>query len=155
MRALRDKRIQISPDYVQETTFNKQGGYARTLLLLRMLPRPTAIFAANDMIALGALQAIRELGLRCPNDISVIGFDDLDLCENTEPSLSSVSQPGYQMGTTAARILFERVGGDNAPPKHIVLPTSLKIRESVAPPADQDISLRMRRNSSKKGETEA
>jgi LacI family transcriptional regulator len=127
----------VKPEYVQETTFDKQSGYSKTLLLLRMIPRPTAIFAGNDLIALGALLAIRDTGLRCPEDISVMGFDDLDFAEIINPSLSSVSQPGYQLGTTAARLLLDRVEGDTAPAKHLVLETSLKIRDSVAPPVQQ------------------
>lgn len=133
-KAIREAKISISPEYIQETTFDKQGGYTKTLLLLRLIPRPTAIFAGNDMIALGALRAIRESGLRCPEDISIMGFDDLDLAEATHPPLSSVSQSGYQLGTTAAHILIERLHGDKSPPKHIVLRTSLSLRNSVAPP---------------------
>jgi LacI family transcriptional regulator len=132
-RALREAGLQLPPEYVQETTFDKNGGYAKTLVLLRLLPRPTAIFAGNDMIALGALLAIRDAGLRCPEDISLMGFDDLDIAEMTNPSLSSVSQSGYQLGTTAARILLDRLDGDKGPAKHLVLETALKLRNSVAP----------------------
>ena len=80
------------------------------------------------------LTAIRDAGLRCPDDVSVMGFDDLDLAETTNPSLSSVSQSGYQLGTTAARILLERIQGDTGPSKHIVLETSLRVRDSIAAP---------------------
>jgi DNA-binding LacI/PurR family transcriptional regulator len=136
-RAIREAKIHIAPEYMQETTFDKQGGYSKTLLLLRMIPRPTAIFAGNDMIALGALRAIREAGVLCPEDISLIGFDDLDLAETTHPPLSSVSQSGYQLGTTAAHILIERLHGDKSPAKHVVLPTALSLRGSVsAPPTE-------------------
>jgi LacI family transcriptional regulator len=135
-RAVREARLPLAPEYIQETSFDKSGGHAKALVLLRLIPRPTAIFAGNDMIALGALLAIRESGLRCPEDVSLIGFDDLDLAETTNPSLSSVSQSGYQLGTTAARILLDRLEGDASPAKHIVLETSLKLRHSVAgPPA--------------------
>jgi LacI family transcriptional regulator len=133
-RALHEKKISIAPEYIQETTFDQHGGHAKTMLLLRMIPRPTVIFAGNDMIAFGALLAFREAGLRCPDDISLIGFDNLDLAEMTSPPLSSVSQPGYQMGTTAARMLIDRVRGDHGPAKHVVIETALKIRDSVAPP---------------------
>jgi|SRR5579885_528060 DNA-binding LacI/PurR family transcriptional regulator len=133
-RALHHARISIAPEYIQEATFDKRGGYTKTTLLLRMLPRPTAIFAGNDMIAFGALLAIREAGLRCPEDVSLMGFDNLELAEMTNPPLSSVSQPGYQLGTTAAQILLDRVGGDKGPAKHRVLETELKLRESVMPP---------------------
>ena len=89
------------------------------------------------MMALGALLAIREAGLRCPEDVLLMGFDDLELAETTNPSLSSVSQSGYQLGTTAARILLDRLEGDKSPAKHLVLQTSLRLRHSVAaPPVD-------------------
>ena len=131
-RALKDARINIPLDFIQETTFDRDGGYSKSMVLLRMLPRPSAIFATNDMIAIGVLVAIRELGLRCPEDVSVIGFDNLAFSETTSPPLTSVHQPGYQLGTTAARILLDRVGGDKEPAKHCILPTELKIRASVA-----------------------
>jgi DNA-binding LacI/PurR family transcriptional regulator len=139
-RAMKVAKIHLSPEYVQETSFDKQGGHAKTLVLLRLIPHPTAIFAGNDMIALGVLLAVREAGLRCPEDISIMGFDDLDLAETTNPSLSSVSQSGYQLGTTAARLLLDRREGDTSPAKHIVLETLLHLRNSVAPPqkATQD-----------------
>src|SRR5258708_30756384 len=133
-RAVREARLHLSPEYVQETSFDKSGGHSKALVLLRLIPRPTAIFAGNDMIALGALLAIREAGLRCPEDVSLMGFDDLDLAETTNPSLSSVSQSGYQLGSSAARILLDRLQGDQGPAKHLILETSLKLRHSVAPP---------------------
>jgi LacI family transcriptional regulator len=133
-RAVREARVQVASEYIQETTFDKQGGYLKTLMLLKLIPRPTAIFAGNDMIALGALLAIREAGLNCPKDVSLMGFDDLDLAVTTNPSLSSVSQSGYQLGTTAARILIDRIQGDTSPAKHVVLETSLNLRDSVAAP---------------------
>lgn len=131
-RAMHEAKLSISLDYIQEATFDKQAGYQKSTTLLRMLPRPTAIFAGNDMIALGVLLAIREMGLRCPEDISVMGFDNLDFAETTSPSLSSVHQSGYQLGATAARIVLDRVSGDASAPKHCVLQTELKMRESVA-----------------------
>ena len=133
-RALKQAKIHLSPEYVQETTFDKRGGHAKTLILLRLIPRPTAIFAGNDMIALGALLAVREAGLRCPEDISIMGFDDMDLCETTNPSLSSVSQSGYQLGTSAARLLLDRKEGDTSAARHIILETQLNLRNSVGPP---------------------
>ena len=151
-RAMKKAKLHhLSPEYVQETSYDKQGGHAKTLILLRLIPRPTAIFAGNDMIALGALLAVREAGLRCPEDVSIIGFDDLDLCESTNPSLSSVSQSGYQLGTTAARLLLDRREGDTSPAKHIVLETLLNLRHSVAPPPEtpQDNSSMKKRRGSK------
>lgn len=133
-RAVKEAGLPLGPEYVQETTFDIRGGYSKTQILLRLIPRPTAFFAGNDMIALGILLAVRDAGLRCPHDISVMGFDDLDLAETTNPALSSVSQSGYQLGTTAVQILLDRINGDVSPARHIVLQTSLKLRNSVAPP---------------------
>jgi LacI family transcriptional regulator len=108
------------------------------MLLLRMIPRPTAIFAGNDLIAFGVLQAIREAGLRCPEDISLIGFDDMEPAAMLNPELSSVSQPGYQLGTTAASILIDRVDGDLSPAKQVVLQTAVQLRHSVVSVQEQE-----------------
>lgn len=133
-RALKEAGIPLEPDYVQEARFERIGGYEAAKRLLGMLPRPTAIFASNDLIALGVLAAAREMGLRCPEDLSLVGFDNLDFAEFTAPALSTVYQPGYQLGTAAARLLLDRIGGKKHPPERILLPTELKIRESVAIP---------------------
>jgi DNA-binding LacI/PurR family transcriptional regulator len=133
-RALKKAGLEAPREYLQETTFNKAGGYAKTKILLRMVPRPTAILACNDMIALGALQAIREADLRCPEDISLMGFDGLDLTEMTTPQLASVYQSPYQLGATAAQLALDRVRDKTSPARKIVLKTELRIRESVAPP---------------------
>ena len=134
-RALAEAKVSIEPEYIQEARFNRNSGYEAAMRLLRMLPRPTAIFACNDLMALGVLLAARESSLRCPEDLSIVGFDNLDLTEFTAPALTSVHQPGYQLGTTAARLLLERIDGLKMQPKKVVLPTELKIRSSVAPPA--------------------
>ena len=133
-RALKQAGLQSVPGYMQETTFDRAGGHAKTKMLLRMLPRPTAILACNDMIALGALMAIREAGLHCPDDISLIGFDGLDLTEVTSPQLSSVYQSSYQLGAAAAELALDRVAQQDSPARHVVLKTELRIRESVAAP---------------------
>jgi LacI family transcriptional regulator len=133
-RAMKEAGLKVAPEYIQETTFDKHGGLSKTMIMLRLIPRPTAILAGNDMIALGCLLALRQAGLRCPQDVSIMGFDDLDLAETTNPALSSVSQSGYQLGTTAAKLLLDRIQGDIGPPKHIVLETSLKLRDSVGSP---------------------
>lgn len=137
-RALRQAGIEIAAAYMQETTFNQAGGYAKAKVLLKLLPRPTAILACNDMIALGALLAIRELGLRCPEDISLCGFDGLDLTEATTPQLSSVYQSPYQLGATAAQLALDRLKNPGGPAQHILLKTELRIRESVTYPSKQD-----------------
>lgn len=137
-RALRKAGLEASPGSMQETTFDRAGGFAKTKILLKMIPRPTAILACNDLIALGALLAIREEGLHCPDDVSIIGFDGLDLTETTTPQLSSVYQSPYQLGAEAAQLALDRVAQKDSPVRHIVLRTELRIRDSVAPPPKID-----------------
>jgi len=136
-RALDEAKIKLAPKYIQEGDFNKQSGYEKAGFLLQMDPRPTAIFAANDLLAFGAMNAIRDTGLRCPEDVSVIGFDNLDLAEVVTPPLTSVEQSGYNLGAVAAQLIADRIRGDKSPRRAHILPTTLQHRASVAPaPAD-------------------
>ncbi len=141
-RALSEAGLEIEPEFVQEGEFDTASGYRAALRLLRMLPRPTAIFACNDLIAFGVLQAARELNLRCPEDLSIVGFDSLEFTKFTDPSLTSVYQPGYQLGATAARLLLQRVDGMRSAPKKVILPTELQKRNSVGPAPEEGVRLR-------------
>ena len=136
-RALRRAGIELDPNFVQESTFDRAGGHTKAGLLLAMTTRPTAIVAFNDLIALGALLAIHEAGLNCPNDVSLIGFDGLDLTETTTPQLSSVSQSPYQMGAEAAKLVLERIAQRESSPRKVVLKAELRLRQSVAAPAKE------------------
>jgi len=131
-QALDDAGISIGPEYIQEAQFDRNSGYTSTIRLLQLLPRPTAIFATNDLMAMGALLAIRDAKLVCPKDVSVISFDGLDVTELTDPAMTTVYQPGYQLGYSAARLLLERIDGSDAPAKEIELETELRVRHSVA-----------------------
>ena len=133
---LQQAGVILPSEYVQEARFDRQSGYQAALRLLRMLPRPTAIFAGNDLMALGVLLAARELNLRCPQDLSIVGFDSFEFDEFTEPTLTSVYQPGYQMGAAAANLLMERIHGSTARAKSLVLPSELKCRASSGPAPD-------------------
>jgi DNA-binding LacI/PurR family transcriptional regulator len=130
-RALAEARVQLPSKYVTEAPFNPDGGFAAATRLLSLTPRPMAIFAANDTLAIGALAAIRALRLRCPQDVSLIGFDDLEFSEFTEPSLTTVFQPGYHIGALACQLLLDRVRGATHPAERKILNTELRIRNSV------------------------
>jgi DNA-binding LacI/PurR family transcriptional regulator len=95
----------------------------------------TAIFTASDLMAVGALAAVKASKLKCPEDVSIISFDGLSFTDFTEPALTSIVQPSYQLGFTAAKLLLNRIEGDTSPPQHIVLKTELAIRDSVQTPA--------------------
>lgn len=140
--ALEEKGIAIEPEYIQEGRFDRLSGYEKMRVLLQLRPRPTAVFASNDLIALGVLAALEEGGLRCPDDLSLVGFDDLDFADFVQPALTTVSQPGYQMGAKGASLLIRRLQGFADAPQHVVLPTELKLRHSVTVPAGMARSLR-------------
>jgi LacI family transcriptional regulator len=95
---------------------------------------PTAIFASNDCMALGVIDAIRDHGLKIPDDISVIGFDDIPQASLVRPALTTVQQPLEQMGRLATQMLLEILTNTDSKPHRIELPTQLMIRDSTAKP---------------------
>jgi LacI family transcriptional regulator len=95
------------------------------------------VFAANDLMAIGALIAIREAGLRAPDDVSVVGFDDIPQASIVTPRLTTVAVPKYAMGHTAAELLLGRLDGHRSERVSVELPHSLVIRESTGPPPSQ------------------
>jgi DNA-binding LacI/PurR family transcriptional regulator len=107
---------------------------ARVLLDVDAAARPTAIFALNDMQALGVYQAARDLGLHIPDDLSVVGFDDLPMAKWVTPPLTTVRQPLVRMGVTAARLLLRLAAGEHPSERRIELATELIARASTAPP---------------------
>lgn len=133
-KALKEHGLQLSPEYVQESLFNQESGYLCAMRLLRMVPRPTALFAGNDLIAVGALSAVKASKLRCPEDVSIVSFDGMSFTEFTDPTLTSIVQPSYQLGHAAARLLLDRIEGDTSEARHLVLKTELKIRDSTQAP---------------------
>jgi LacI family transcriptional regulator len=96
---------------------------------------PTALFAANILTTLGALRAIEDLGLRIPEDVAVIGFDDFELAHVLRPRFTLVRQPAAELGRRAAQMLFDRLDSGGPPePRRLVLPTELVVRESCGCP---------------------
>jgi LacI family transcriptional regulator len=111
--ALRDGGMTPEASLEREGDFTEAGGYAATLELLSMQKRPTAIFAANDSMAIGALSALRESGVRVPEDMAVAGFDDIPLARFMDPPLSSVHVPICELGSRAVEILLHGVTHKN------------------------------------------
>jgi len=114
--ALRSRGLPFEPDLLQAGDFNDQGGYQAMRALLALTPRPTAVFAANDLMALGAYLAIREAGLHIPHDVAVVGFDNIPTSRLVSPPLTTVDQFQHRVGQRAAEMLLERLNGA-APPK--------------------------------------
>jgi LacI family transcriptional regulator len=101
--------------------------------LLAGSERPTAIVAGNDLMALGCYDVFAELGIACPGDISVIGFNDMPFSDRFQPPLSTIRVPQYEMGTSAAELLLERMQQPEAAPRHVLLEPELVVRASTAP----------------------
>jgi LacI family transcriptional regulator, galactose operon repressor len=133
-KAMASAELPVRPGYVQESEFNKAAGHAKAVELLRMVPRPTAIFAGNDLIAFGVLAAIREAKLRCPSDISVVGYDNLDEGDSSLPALTTVDQFSYQIGVKAAEMVVAKRHKRDGEPRKVVLSPVLRVKESTAPP---------------------
>ena len=92
----------------------------------------TAIVAGNDLIALGCLTALRDRGVDCPRDMSVVGFNDIPFLDRQTPALTTVHIPQYEIGLEAARLFVDRVANPDLPVRHSVVPTSLVVRGSVS-----------------------
>ena len=101
--ALRTHHIAFASELVYEGTFSQPDGYAGTQALLELKVPPTAIFASNDVMAMGVMDAVRSRGLRIPGDISVVGFDDIPLSSMVHPALTTVNQPLEKMGRVATQ----------------------------------------------------
>jgi LacI family transcriptional regulator len=118
-------------EYVAYGDFYFETGYAAARKLLALDEPPTAIFAASDMMALGVIRAAAEAGLTIPGDLSVVGFDDIQLAEHIHPPLTTLAQDKAGLGVAAARALLRQIeGADTAEP--VTLPVSLIVRGSTA-----------------------
>jgi DNA-binding LacI/PurR family transcriptional regulator len=115
---------------------NEEGGRRGVQELLRAEPFPTAIFASNDLCAIGAMDALEEAGLSIPDDVSLIGFDNTTLAALRHISLTSINQPGGFMGRSAVERLWERIDGERTTPQHDVVAPDLVVRSTTGPPRD-------------------
>ena len=120
--------------YVRPGEFTYETGLLGAVALLDLEEPPTAIFAGNDEIALGAMEAARTRGLRIPEDLSVVGFDDTSLAQMASPPLTTVRQPLREMGGAALRTALRLANGEKVESHHIELATELVVRASTAPP---------------------
>jgi len=130
-RALIENNIPIRDELTVEGTFKLDSGFNGVNTLLERNIHFTAIFACNDLMAVGAIKALRRKNLDVPDDVSVMGFDGIPLCEYIEPALTTVVQPIYEMGKTAAELLLESIKGGTELKDHIVLDTRIEVREST------------------------
>jgi LacI family transcriptional regulator len=122
------------PEYILETDFQYEGGYLAGQALLALPEPPTAIFAQSDNLAIGVMRAARARGLRVPEDLSVVGFNDVEVARVTTPTLTTISQPLQALGHHAVSMLYRQIEGQPLEASRIELSTRLVVRQSTAPP---------------------
>ncbi|QPB41583.1 substrate-binding domain-containing protein [Rodentibacter haemolyticus] len=130
-KALLEANIQPNPAWIIESHFDFEGGFVGMKKLLATPNRPTAVFCCSDTIAVGAYQVIHQQGLKIPQDISVIGYDDIELARYLSPPLSTVSQPKAELGKLAVEILLQRIKEPDSHYQTITLNPNLVLRQSI------------------------
>ena len=130
--ALEAAHIPIDPELIRSGDFRLQSGYLQTTALLTLADPPTAIFAGNDLQAMGAYKALYLRNIHVPEHMSVIGFDDIALTTIVSPSLTTVRQPLFDMGRVATTMLLRQIAGEPLDSPRVELPTTLITRESCA-----------------------
>ncbi|KKZ53504.1 transcriptional regulator [Haemophilus haemolyticus] len=138
-KALSEANIVLNPDWIVESHFDFEGGIVGAQKLLALSDRPTAIFCCSDTIAIGAYQAIQNQGLRIPQDISIMGYDDIELARYLFPSLSTISQPKAELGKLAVETLLQRIQEPNENYRTLVLEPTCILRESISSPSNVKI----------------
>jgi LacI family transcriptional regulator len=118
---------------LQPGDFTSEGGYAAMHAILRQTPRPSAVFVANDLMAIGALCAAHECGVAVPDALSLVGFDDIELARFACPPLTTVAQPKQRIAAMAVDMLLERIEGRRQDARKVVLQPELRVRASTAP----------------------
>jgi LacI family transcriptional regulator len=130
--AIQESGKKINKDYILLGEFSVESGYQMTKSLLTLTPRPTAMFASNNFIAIGALKALRDAQVVVPDEMSVVGFDDLPQAIVVDPFLTVADQPAYEMGRIATERLLEQLDGDRSDLfQDIVIPVSIIERKST------------------------
>ncbi|HUI88963.1 MAG TPA: LacI family DNA-binding transcriptional regulator [Anaerolineales bacterium] len=128
IRALRERGLDVNEKLIVEGDFTESGGYYAMKKLLSA--RPDAVFAASDIMAVGAMRAVREAGLQIPADIAFVGFDDLPLAALSGVQLTTIRQPVIQFGAKAVEILIDLIENGMKPPRRIIMEAELVIRET-------------------------
>lgn len=136
---LRKHKIPIQNEFVSNVMLCSEGGYRGAKALLAKTREMTAIFAPNDLTAIGVMRAIQEEGLKIPKDISVISIDDIDMAQYLSPMLTTLHVPLDEMGKMAAKTLIDRIEGGHHLPMRISMPFYLAVRESCGPPRRNNI----------------
>lgn len=133
--ALKEKGIDVKKEYFVETENNAEDGYLTVKKFMAKKRRPNAIFASSDTLAIGAVACLRDSGIKVPEDVAVVGFDNIQMSKMIEPKLTTVDKPMHKMGVVGARLLFDIIDEENSESREemnseIMLRCKLKIRRS-------------------------
>jgi len=131
LQALRSADLKTDQCLIKEGNYTPASGYHAMNELLNESPRPTAVFIASDVVAMGAILAIRRAGLRIPEDIAMVGFDDIPLTEFFDPPLTTIRLPAFELGSVSAERVIQLIQGKNLNEDEILMETELIIREST------------------------
>jgi DNA-binding LacI/PurR family transcriptional regulator len=136
-KALKERGIELDDQLVKQGNYDWYSGYISTIELLRLTSRPTAIFTSNDIMAFGAIKALRERNIKIPSEMSIIGYDDIDMASYCAPQLTTVRQPKYEIGTSSVEILIKRIQNPHQKDEsymNITLNPEVMFRETVTYP---------------------
>jgi LacI family transcriptional regulator len=136
LMALRDAGIEPNPAWRFEGDYRLESGLVGIVQLLRAQPRPTAVVCGNDKMAVGALHMLREMGVKVPEEISIIGFDDSEESALISPALTTFRQPIFEIGLKAAELLLQQIETGTRLQHNLLLPAELVVRQTVAPPRE-------------------
>ncbi len=134
LQALEEHKIPLRENYVRSVMLSTENGYRGAWELMRRAEGVTAILCANDLTAIGAMRALHEMGVRTPQDLSIMGIDDIDMAQYMSTKLTSVHIPVEEMGQTATKILLDRINGGHSIHMKVSLPFYIVERESCAKP---------------------
>ncbi len=132
-QALAAVDVSFDESLVRPGNWEPSSGYAQTMELMRLSKPPSAIFCCNDLMALGCLEALKELGKRIPEDVSVVGYDDREIAQFIHPALTTILLPHFEMGVLAAELLLERIDQPGMPAAQLKSECPLVVRKSAGP----------------------
>ena len=135
MHAMQEAGLDVPPSYIVQGDWEYESGFEQTKKLLALPQQPTAIFAMNDLMAAGCFHALNEAGLRVPEDISVIGFDNREISRFLQPPLTTIALPTREMGVQSAVQLIDMIRNPSMPPRPCIIPCSIVERDSVSAPS--------------------
>jgi len=131
MKALQDADLDFVPRLLKVGDYGLKSGMASAAHFLSMPQKPTAVFAISDLMAIGALKAFRQNGLRIPEDMAVVGFDNISFSSVCEPALTTISQPAFKMGSRAMELLLKKISNNQKEQQNVLLNYELIVREST------------------------